>query len=251
MQQDTCAQQPIVGLRTLNNRLKKKIERIDVISKLVNKFRKLFVYYKTAGFLEFCRYIAANSFFFQKFAIFEKNISEPFQDVQAKIPVNIRLISRSEEDINRLVEFWPDVFSHPFDTPKTTKEHITNLLTAGEECMIAEYEGEIVHMNWIGFHDSHIFLAYERKRGLRIDESIGYNTYCAEKFRGNSLMNAVHTEIFYLLKRRGYKKRISYVSPNNLSSMKCSTRSWGKPVQMLYCIKILWFNFSFLSKRVR
>ena len=220
-----------------------------MISKFIRKARRLLDYYQEYGFLECYRHIYADSIGYDKFAIFERDLSEPVEKVYAGIPIKIRLLHRSEKDINRLVEFWPDYYTNRLNTPQKTREIITSRLSAGEKCMIAEYEGKIIHMNWIGFQNTHLFNPFVLKKGIGAGEALSYQIYCAEKYRGNNIMSAVASQMFNLLKRGCYKKIVSYVAPHNYASIKVFTKMSGKPVQTLYYLGILGFRVSFLSRK--
>jgi len=219
-----------------------------VISMIKNKMRKLRVYYEKQGLWGLFRHIVTNLVNYNKWAIFEGDITENHDIIEAKIPVIIRLATTSDRDINSLAEFWPDTYTPPFSTPQSVRELIAGLLTAGEKCMIAEYEGKIVHMNWMGFHDTHEYNSYETKRKLEPDEAISYYTYCAVEYRGNNLMGAVRTTLFSFLAENNYKKIISYVIPANTPSVKVNTRFSGKQPRILRTWKILGLNFNFLSR---
>ncbi len=218
-------------------------------SKFIRKARRLRDYYQEYGFLECCRHIYADATGYDKFAIFERDLSEPVEKVYARIPIKIRLLQQSEKDINRLVEFWPDFYTNRLNTPQKIREIIMSRLSAGEKCMIAEYEGKIIYMNWIGFQNTHLFNPYVLKKGIGADEAFSYNSYCADEYRGNNIMSAVFSQMFNLLKRKCYKKIIGYVSPHNYASIKIVTKMFGKQIQTLHYIGILGFRISFLSRR--
>jgi RimJ/RimL family protein N-acetyltransferase len=142
------------------------------------------------------------------------------------------------------------MYAPTLSTPQRIKELIINRVSAGEECIITEYEGKIIHMNWIGFQNTHLFNpSYILKRGIGADEALSYNIYCAPEYRGNHIMGAVFSEIFNLLKRKCYQKLIGYVLPDNYASIKVVTKFLGKPVQTLHFLSIFGINISFLSKR--
>ena len=75
-----------------------------------NKLHSLANYYKNEGFLRLCKYIFTHLFVYERYLIFERDLSEPIEEKQAKIPINIRMLSKSDDDINRLAEFWPDFY---------------------------------------------------------------------------------------------------------------------------------------------
>lgn len=218
-----------------------------MISKFIRKAGKLRDYYKEKGFGEFCRHICVDSIRYDKMVFFERDLSKLLEEVHARIPIKIRLLSQSEKDISRLTEFWPDFYAPTINNPQNIREMIVSRLSAGEECMIAEYEGKITHMNWYGFQNTYLFNPYVSKRGIGVDEFLSYNTYCAPEYRGNRIMNAVHSAMFNLLNERRYKKLITYVGPQNYSSMKVVIQICGKPVKTLHCISLLGFRKYFFT----
>lgn len=220
-----------------------------MMSDLVRKFGILCDYYKKEGFLKLCKFICANLFVYQKFTVFEKDLSGSIIEVHAKIPINLRLLSRDESDIDRLVKFWPDSYAQPPEGA-SIKEMIVNRLSMGEECMIAKYKRRIIHMNWIGFQNTYLFNEYVLKKGISADEAISYNIYTDPDYRGNKIVNAVWAEIFKFLKRKGYKRLIDYVASQNLASMKVTSKLFKK-TGTLYYISIFSFEKYFLSKRVK
>lgn len=217
-------------------------------SNLARKVRILRDYYRENGFLKFCRYALVNSLFiYQKYTVFERDLSEPIEEAQAKIPINVRLLSRNGYDIDRLVEFWPDVYAyakHAYTdgTFANIKQMINTRLSMSEECMIAEYKGKIIHMNWIGFQNTHLFNSYVLERGISSEEALSYNVFCAPKFRDNKVMEAVFVEIFKSLKGKGHKKVIEYVESRNTASAKGADRVFKKKIGNLYYIGLLGFG---------
>lgn len=220
-----------------------------MMSDFIRKFRILHDYYKKEGFLKLCEFVCANLFVYQKLTVFERNLSGPIEEVHAKIPINIGLLSRDKSDIDRLVEFWPDSYAHPPEGANI-KEMIVNRLSMGEECMVAEYKGRIIHMNWIGFKNTYLFNEYVLKKGISSEEVIGYNIYTVPEYRGNRIVNAVWAEIFDFLKRKDYKRLTHYVASQNLASMKVTPKVFKK-TNTLYYISICGFGRYFLSKRVK
>ena len=220
-----------------------------MMSDFVKKLRILRDYYKKEGFLKLCKFACVNLFVYQKITVFERDLSGPIEEVHAKVPINIRLLYRDESDIDRLVEFWPTFYVPPPEGV-SIKEMIVKRLSVGEECMIAEYKGKIIHMNWIGFQNTHLFNGYVLKKGISSEEAIGYNIYTVPKYRGNKIVNAVWTEIFNFLKRKDYKRLTHYVASQNLASMKVTPKVFKK-TNILYYISILGFGRYFLSNRVK
>lgn len=215
-----------------------------MISNLIRKTHILRDYYRENGFLKLCTYVYANALFiYQKYTVFERGLSGPIEEAPAKIPIDIRLLSRNEEDIDRLVEFWPDFYvyaKHAYTNGvfADIKQMITARLSMGEECMIAEYEGKIIHMNWIGFQNTHLFNSYVMKRDISPKEALSYNIFCDPRFRGNKVMEAVFVEMFKLLKGKGYKKVIEYVESQNIASIRGTYRAFKKKTGNLYYIGI-------------
>ena len=221
-----------------------------MMSDFVRKLRILHDYYKKEGFKKLCKYVYANLFTYQKMIVFERDLSGPIEEVHAKIPINIRLLSRDESDIDRLVEFWPDFYTPSESTPSCIKEIIVNRLSVGEECMIAEYKGKIVHMNWIGVQNTYLFNTYIMKKCISSEGAIGYNIYTDPRYRGNNIVIAVWSEIFKYLKRKSYKKMTNYVASQNIASRRVTPKVFKK-TNTLYYINILGFGRYFLSKRVK
>jgi RimJ/RimL family protein N-acetyltransferase len=220
-----------------------------VIAKITNKIRRLSIYYEKQGLWGLFKHIFTNLVHYNKWIIFEGDVSAEHVVAEAKIPVTIRLVSQSEEDIDKLAELWPEDYAPPFSTPQNVRELIAGLLRDGEKCMVAEYRGEIIHMNWMGFHDTHRYHPYEIKRKLKPNEVLSYYSYCSVKYRGNSLMGAVRSKILDYLVEHNYKKIISYVMPGNTASIKVNTRFLGKPALLVRFWSILGFNFSLLSRK--
>ena len=181
--------------------------------------------------------------------MFKYEVSENNTIVKAKIPVNIRLLSKSKEDIDRLTEFWPpDTYVPPFSTPEMIRNLITERLDAGEACFIGESNGEIICMSWLGFYNAHIFEPYEKKRGLSPGEALGHSAYCAAKYRGNNVISAVRSQVNSYLNNNNYKTLINYVAPDNTAPIKMNTRFGGKQIKTLHSLKILWFQIYFMRK---
>jgi hypothetical protein len=148
-----------------------------------------------------------------------------------------------------MTAFWPAAYTHPYESQQDIRAKIQRRLSAGDDCMIAEYKGEIVFMSWIGYQKTHSFYEYENKRGLMAHEAIIYNTFCAEEYRGKKLMGGVKVNIINMFKGESINKIISYVSFNNLAAIKVNIGLVGPPMQTLYWLEILGIRLLFLTKR--
>ena len=177
---------------------------MNMISYIVNQLRKLNNYYKKSGFCWVCRHIITNLVHYKKMVIFETDIYENSESKKSKIPVNIRMLSNTEEDINRLSEFWPtDTYAPPFSTPQMIRDLIVQRLAVGEVCFVAEHNGQIIYMSWYGFQNAHIFEPYEEKRGLGPGEALSHSAFCAPDYRGNNVVGAAHSMKWnFLLKNK-------------------------------------------------
>lgn len=212
--------------------------------------RKFGTYYRTNGLLWLCRHIITNLVHYNKLVIFETDVHEPSEFVKAKIPVNVRTLSRSEEDIDRLTKFWPmDTYVPKSSTRQMIRNLIIERLAVGEECFIVEYNGEVIGMSWYGFYNAHVFEPYEKKRGLVPGEALAHSVFFAENFRGKNVANAVYFEKWNFLVKNYYKKLISYVDTHNDAAMKVSKRYGGRPVQTLRHLKLFGISIFFLTKR--
>lgn len=213
-----------------------------------NQLRKLGNYYKRYGFFWVCRHIITNLFYYKKMVIFETDVYEDSVIREAKIPINIRILENTEEDINKLAEFWPsDTYGSPLDTPAMIKNNIKERLTVGELCFIAEHDGQIIYMGWFGFQNAHIFTPYEKKRGLGPGEVLTHSSFCAEEYRGKNVLSAVHSVKWDFMLKNGYKKLISYVVPKHQASMKISKRYTDKPPKSVHYLKILGIPLVFIT----
>jgi hypothetical protein len=219
-------------------------------SQFTRKWRSLRYYYQEEGYRGLVKKICASIIRLETFGVFEIDLMQPVESVRAQVPISIKLLSMNEREIDRLVEFWPDMYAPPYRTPGRIRDLISHRLSAGEECLYAEHEGKIIYMNWHGFQNTHLFNPQARQRGIGPDEALSYNTYCDVAYRGKKIHDAVIYEMFNLLKNKGYKKLIVYVLTDNRISGKSVNRVSGKQVQTQRCASLLGFNFYFLSKRL-
>lgn len=220
-----------------------------MISRIKNKIIKLVGYYKKGGLIKLCKYVFPNLVVFNKFAVFEFDVTSFTGKETPRIPVDIRLLTNSEADINKITEFWPAAYTHPYHSPQDTRNKIIRYLSDGDDCMIVEYRGNIIHMTWIGYPETYKFNDFEMKRGLAADEVLSHQAYCTSEYRGNNLMAAVQGEIIHLAKRKGYKKVIGYVPADNIASRKMNQKLGGPPAQMVYGLAILGYGVYFVTKR--
>ena len=197
----------------------------------------------------FIKHICKDAIDYEKYQVMETDLSEHIEIKDAKIPVNIRTLTSSEDDISKIVAFWPDVYSPRFSTPESLKEMIIKRLAAGEVCNIAEYEGKIIHMGWQGFQNTHLWNPYVRKRGLKSDELLSYNVFCSPEYRGNNIPRAVGSRSYPRLIEKGYRKVIGYTQPNNIASISSAQSLASKPVQTLHWLNILGWNIYHLTKK--
>lgn len=219
-------------------------------SHLVNQIHKFTDYYRKNGFLWVCRHIITNLLHFNKLYVFETEIDKNHQIVKAEIPIHIRFLTKSDDDIDRLTKFWPpEHYAPPFSTPEMINTLIKQRLAAGDEYLIAEHNGDIIHMSWMGFYNAHMFEPYEKPRGLKPGEAIGHSAYCDENYRGNHIMSAVRSNMLDILHEKQYEKLVSYVDPNNAAAIAINKRFNGKVSIKLYLLKILGFGIHFSSRR--
>jgi len=212
------------------------------------KIQTVRAYHRKHGFLRLCTFLLRHLFVVSRMAVFERDLSRPLEDVRVGIPITVKLLRNDESGIDRLVGFWPDFYSPPESTAVSIRQMIVDRLSAGEECMTAEYEGRIVHMNWIGFQSTHLFNKYVTRRGISDKEALSYNTYTAPAYRGNRVAEAVFAQIFGCLAARGYKAMLGYVGYKNRASMKIVSRLFRNRTHTLYHFSVLGFGRFFLMK---
>lgn len=219
-----------------------------MISIIKNQWRKFIHYYKQQGFMWSVYHMISDAINYQKWLIVAMEVYDIKEDVLTKIPVSIRFLSKSEDDIERLVSFWPDVYTPLFSTPQTITHLIHERLDRGEVCLIAEYNGEIIYMAWIGHYSTHINRGYETKRGLNHGEAIGYDLYCSERYRNMNVMKKARTEVIKYLYIHDYKRLINYILPTNAPSLKVAKRYGGYLEGSVRIISIFSARVSILRK---
>lgn len=216
---------------------------------IINQIRKFHGYYREHGFFWVCRHLVTNLMHYYKLVILETEVNHSYPEAKASIPVAIRFLTDSDGDIDRLTEFWPPHdYAPPFATRRDIREIIVARLKAGERCLVAEHEGKIIYMNWVGFYGAHVFESYEKKRGLFPGEAIGHSTFCAEAFRNQHVTSAARSELFRFLTETGTRKVVSYVDPDNVSSSRVVSRFGARPVKMLHVLKILGLTTYYFTK---
>ena len=223
-----------------------------MISSIISQMRKFGEYYRKNGFLWLCRHIFTNLFSHERFWILEGDINNDII-IQPKIPATIRLLSNTNEDIDRLTDIWPLNESLPiFSDKKLIKEYITRMLSAGHECMIAECQGEIASMTWFFYHNTHECNHewFFKRWAINPGEVFVADGYCVEKYRGNRLMGPILTAQWDHLSKIGYKKAIVYCLTQNSLSLK-NLLNFFEPVKMFYHFRFLGIHIHFMSSKVR
>ena len=217
-----------------------------MISSIRNQIHKFITYYNSYGLLWLCRHVITNLVHYEKTLVLESEINEKYEKIEAKIPIIIRLLNDNEKDIYDVAELFREY--NPVRTLEACKYLVKEHLKAGDRCMVAEYYGKIIHMNWFGFQDAHLFESFEKKRGIGPGEVLSHNTICAKKYRNNGLMTAVRSEVFNYLANNGYIRLINNVDHNNEASSKVTKRFGAKAVGEIYSLKILGINIDIYNR---
>lgn len=144
----------------------------------------------------------------------------------------LQIITKSSppELISKLSELYGlDYFirSYPLNISVPRRnEFVKARLHDGELCFAILYDGDIAHINWVGFentwHENKMILA----QNLKIDLSTtaySYNNYAVEQYRGRKLQLLCFFHIFKFLKDHGYQYLYGLIGSRNTASMKiCS-----------------------------
>jgi len=188
------------------------------------KAKYLYKFYNDNGLFSFLRLLLSSLFVYRKYMIFEKDLTNTIEAMPSKLPIIIRSINNEKYSIDKLAKFWPPFYTNPGMSHLDITKYISSRLSYGELCVIAEHQNEIIHMNWLGFQNTHMFNGYLNEGTLDLDTVLGYNIYTNPEFRHLNVVYAVWVEIFKLLRKDGYNKLIHYVSVQNVASINATSK---------------------------
>ena len=190
------------------------------------RFKRIAHDWKNGGIREVINFFLNRLKRKNKFLVFEIDLAHnPLKDSQYH-RVTTRLLENTEYDINRLSSFWLEnnVQFYPlYINEGQVKRLISARLEAGEICVIAELQNEIVHFNWISIFNRCPLNSNEPIKYLDFQpgrHAYSYNTFTHPDYRGQGIVFAVKNfNIDFLIKSR-CEKIFTCIGEANIASIK-------------------------------
>jgi hypothetical protein len=172
----------------------------------------------------------------------EKNLDTDIVRIPSKLEYSLRLAS--EEDIG-------DIFQKIETESKESDFELIQrkmFYEAGfRNCYVARSvdTNEICHINWLISSEEDNVVSHgfrSRLPKLKEDEVLIENAFTVEEYKGNWIWPSVIGELFEIARTNGFKRVITYVSRENMASLKGCERAGMKRTEEVPELKLLFFT---------
>lgn len=128
-------------------------------------------------------------------------------------------------------------------------EYIKERLSKGGETYLAVHNGKIAGYNWI--MKGEMELSPRKLMKISPDRCYLYNGFVRDEYRGQRVINSVHTFIVKDLMEHNFKGLITTINSKNESSLKTGERTGFRKVGSIHQFKVLGFGFNFIPQKDR
>lgn len=173
-------------------------------------------------------------------SICHKDVSEPIDEVTARVDIEISIAT--EDDIDQLVELVESNWGHNDEYGPYTelgyRGTIVDRMERGSTCFVARHGCEILHYNWISFDWEEAIVG----TGLVADlaggrDVVTHDGFTVEAWRGKGIHTAVNNRMLRWLHDAGYQNAYTVVGTLDRSSNITHHRlSWRFSGVLLYLL---------------
>ena len=218
------------------------------------RFKKIFDLFKSKGIfytiIYLLKYFKNNAFkiSLEAYYVFEIDIKSFVNITPAKSKVFIYKLKNQENDIQDLLDFWPEYYRFGRSNSKL-KQDIEKYLRCGDECFCIKMGSKIAAMYWVGYQGNHMLQHMAQKDGLNKDEAIIHRAYVNKNCRGYRLQLSLTLHIKDHLKELGIFRSRCYTGINNIAAIISNMRTYDR-YKVLYHVEvdIFMFHFNFFPK---
>jgi hypothetical protein len=202
---------------------------------------------RAGGFRKTMQYVLRNFIRHSDFLAFEINVDDLLVNVAPIEGVSVRSISKTEQDIDKLIHFWVENYidRHPlYCNEKLVRKLITDRLLNGEICFVAESNAEIQYFHWISLFNKCKLNKNMAMNHLLFEpgrDAISYGVFAKKDFRGKGIMIFTYHVIAKFLFEKNIKKIIAVVGVSNLTSIK-NHKKIGKHTMNIHVTQCLDFK---------
>ena len=211
-----------------------------MINNFIKKGRKILAEEGiTQLFKKSLRFISINIFFTDTLIIKEIDLKNSNRKPIQSIDLDFKIASSEDLDLM-------DEKRHNMSPER--KNYLKDRLKAGDKCILALNNGEIVGYSW-AMKDA-MELSQFNLIPLPKNKVFLYNAYVVDDFRGKRVNNALNRYFCdNILLKEGKTKMIATISKDNNPSLKSANRSDSKKVGEIVQIRFLGLKYDYISKK--
>lgn len=165
-------------------------------------------------------------FKYAKVFFFEKVLVDPYPKIDAKIDVEVCMITNDE--LQKIAENFENL----------TEEEAERRLKMGHLCFGAILKGKIVHLRWVSLNETYIG-DLERKLEVPPGSAWVYDAYTILKYRGSGISPKVFSEIAHYLKEVKHIEKVYLaISHDNFPSLRTAQKEGLRKIAVVAYMRI-------------
>lgn len=139
---------------------------------------------------------------YRRMDLFERSLDQPIQQLTARVPVVIELMSLA--DVDEYVAF----------RPRADRAEVHRRLEAGQWCFVARHEGRMVHSCWAAAGP--VWIEYlGRQMELGSDEAYVYDGFTLPDYRNENIAGQRYGHMLRFLRDAGFRRTFVAAMPEN------------------------------------
>ncbi len=128
-------------------------------------------------------------------------------------------------------------------------DSMTARLTRGDDCIVTEYNDEIISYQWVQFSGRHYIMQAGYDFEIPQKECMVYHARVLEDFRGNRINSFVKSKILEEAKANGIDKVWVYTNKNNIPNRKGLEKLGFELESKIFSVKISNKHYQILRTR--
>jgi RimJ/RimL family protein N-acetyltransferase len=162
---------------------------------------------------------------YRRLLLLERPLQEPIPEVKARIPVEIRLLQKTQ--IGEYLEFRAEA----------NEAEVRSQLDAGHWCFVARHQGQIVSARWVTA--SHVWIDYlSYTLPLAAGEVYPYDLFTRPDFRGLAVSPVTSARMLRYFQTAGYRRMVTTILPENQPSLRAVAKTGYRPYGLIGYVKI-------------
>lgn len=168
----------------------------------------------------------------------KKDLREPLEDFEAKIPVKVVHATEGDLDaIAAMVARRKNQTQSGFGwyRQRGIRETIIERFQRGDKCFLGKVGQEIAHFNWIFLGHTKPISWVDHHVELKADEAMCNDGFTEEIWRGKSVHRIVNQQMLRFLKISGYRTAFTSVGVDGLIAQKALRRIGWRFSTLMVC----------------